>query len=868
MAIATEDPALAPEPATPTEPKDTAAAAPQGRLRRMLGAPLRAPAESWVGAFVVLCCTAFVFWQLHPGLVLAKTTPAGGDMGAHVWGPAYLRDHLLNHGRLTGWTPDWYAGFPAFQFYMLPPALLIVALNVVLPYGIAMKLVTISGVVFLPLAAYVMGRLMRLPFPGPPLLAIATVPFLFDRTWTIYGGNIPSTLAGEYSFSISLTLALLFFGVLHRGLEDGKHRGLATVLLALAILCHAIPAFFAMVGGLVLVLMRLDRKRIAFAAPILVVGGLLTAFWSIPFVLRRGLLTDMGWEKLENYSASLLPDTTRWVLVLALVGLVLSLVFWIRLGAFFAVLGVVFAAAFVVDAAGHFHIWNARLLPFYYLCLYLLAAVGVSEVLRSLAVIVDARVEWRRRLAESFGAVVALAGTLVVVALPLHVLPGGTLRASDGQYSWMGLTTRDDSFIDSWAKWNYEGYERKAAYPEYRGIMSTMQQVGKDDGCGRAHWEYSSDLNRYGTPMAMMLLPFWTDGCIGSMEGLYFESSGTTPFHFLNAAETSKAPSNPVRNTPERPMPYSSFDLDKGVRHLQMMGVKYYLAFSPTAIEAADRHPDLTLVAESAPWKVYEVAGSDLVAPLANEPAVLNGMSNVNPAWQKDAVLWYTDPDALDVFLAPDGPDEWQRVDRGEAPERRPLPQTKVTNIHEGDLKISFDVDRTGEPILVKTSYFPNWKVSGAKGVYRVTPNLMVVIPTADHVELTYGYTSVDYLGFGLTGIALLGLVLLVKRGRVEFPPPKPRRRKDGDDDEGGPDDGWTPPAHPDGDAEEQVDEPEEPAKAPIGFWDSLLAERKAELAEAEDRAADAPGDRRPGGTALLDPDGDLPDDEPGPLRP
>ena len=55
----------------------------------------------------------FVFVQLQPGLMFTNTTPAGGDMGAHVWGPAYMRDHLLPNLRLTGWAPDWYAGFPA-----------------------------------------------------------------------------------------------------------------------------------------------------------------------------------------------------------------------------------------------------------------------------------------------------------------------------------------------------------------------------------------------------------------------------------------------------------------------------------------------------------------------------------------------------------------------------------------------------------------------------------------------------------------------------------------------------------------------------------------------------------------------------------
>src|SRR3546814_4791912 len=51
-------------------------------------------------------------------------------MGAHVWGPAFLRDNLLPELRLSGWTPDWYAGFPAYQFYMVIPSLLIVALDV------------------------------------------------------------------------------------------------------------------------------------------------------------------------------------------------------------------------------------------------------------------------------------------------------------------------------------------------------------------------------------------------------------------------------------------------------------------------------------------------------------------------------------------------------------------------------------------------------------------------------------------------------------------------------------------------------------------------------------------------------------------
>ena len=79
-----------------------------------------------------------------------------------------------------------------------------------------------------------------------------------------------------------------------------------------------------------------------------------------------------------------------------------------------------------------------------------------------------------------------------------------------------------------------------------------------------------------------------------------------------------------------------------------------------------------------------------------------------------------------------------------------------------------------GKPVLVKTSYFPNWKAHGAKGPYRAAPNLMVVVPTSHDVKLTYGLTGADWLGRFIT--------LVVDRGarrahHVEGHPALRRRR-------------------------------------------------------------------------------------------
>ena len=219
--------------------------------------------------------------------------------------------------RLTGWTPDWYAGFPWLVFYFPVPSLLIVVLDVFLPYGIAFKLVSVLGLVTLPIAAWAFGRLSNLQPPVPACLAVATLPFLFDRSFTIYGGNIPSTLAGEFAFSISLSLALVFLGVYARALDTGRNRALAAGLLALTGVTHVIPVFFALAGAALLTVMHFDLRRLRVAAPVAGVSALLAAFWVVPFLWRIPYTNDMGWEKITTIRETLFNADSLWVVALA-----------------------------------------------------------------------------------------------------------------------------------------------------------------------------------------------------------------------------------------------------------------------------------------------------------------------------------------------------------------------------------------------------------------------------------------------------------------------------------------------------------------------------------------------------------------------
>ncbi|MCZ7534773.1 MAG: hypothetical protein M5T61_01750 [Acidimicrobiia bacterium] len=92
-----------------------------------------------------------------------------------------------------------------------------------------------------------------------------------------------------------------------------------------------------------------------------------------------------------------------------------------------------------------------------------------------------------------------------------------------------------------------------------------------------------------------------------------------------------------------------------------------------------------------------------------------------------------------------------------------------MTEISESPERVRFRVDRVGVPVVVKVSYFPNWEVSGAEGPWRLSPNLMVVVPTDEEVTLTYGLTKADWAGRVGTVLGIAGLVLLFRWG--------PRRR-------------------------------------------------------------------------------------------
>ncbi len=669
--------------------------------------------------------------------LLVASTPTGGDMGAHVLLPKVLMEDLLTSGRILGWSMDWYAGFPAMYFYFPVPALLTVALDVILPYGPAFKIVTILGVVALPTASYFFLKFLGFRRFIAVIAGVAGSLFVFMESYSIFGANIKSTLAGEFSFSLSFALSILFVGMAvrnyHRGTVFDPWSGIVLGLTAMSHIITTIVVVFAtlpmLAGPLAAMLAKNGKQRQAAKGAIglvasYAVGFGMSAFWALALGARvfGGMTSDMGWAPVKTivgaYQAPGSPIPGEFVPVLAvgIIGILWTLFRKDTIGTLLMLTLWPLAGYFLI---AHFEmtvLYNARLLPYWFFGMFVFAGIAIALTATAIA----------RRFADRSMATLLTGGVAVALlvggaALSMHDLPG-------------------------WIKWNFEGYEGKAVWNEYEGLMQAVDELPD----GRIMWEANSEMNKYGTPMALMLFPFWSEGH-ASMEGLFFESSLTTPFHFLNAAEVSNRPSNPVRG-----LNYHTMNFDRGVKHLAVYDVSYYVSYTEEGTDAALEF-GLPVLAVAEPWTIFGLPDSDLVDVATYEPVVWAGEGDFFDA----ALEWYDDVENLDVWLVEDGPAEWRRVTEVDQrfDDLRPYDADGTVAITTfDDHEVGFSTSAVGVPHLVKVSYFPNWKVDGGEGVYRIAPSLMLVVPTDEDVTLQFANTWVENLGMALTVISVVGL--------------------------------------------------------------------------------------------------------------
>jgi hypothetical protein len=245
----------------------------------------------------------FMMAFLDVRVLFYDTVPTGGDTASWQGVADHLLTVLLPQGRLTGWDLGNFCGYPNFSFYFLPPFLLAVLPSWLfgLPLTVTLKFAISLGVFLLPVMTYLGLRAMNYRFPGPVIGAAASLLFLFNESYTMFGGNILSTYTGEFCYMFAFALLALFMGTLYRGVETQSGTLGNGVLLGLIGLSH----LFVFIPAICLVVYWfLAGGRLRYLVKVCLVAFGIMAFWILPLIAFRHPFTTpvyMIWQPFVSW---------------------------------------------------------------------------------------------------------------------------------------------------------------------------------------------------------------------------------------------------------------------------------------------------------------------------------------------------------------------------------------------------------------------------------------------------------------------------------------------------------------------------------------------------------------------------------------
>lgn len=676
-----------------------------------------------VDLIIFVLIGVFLFSFLTPKYLLMQTTTTGGDMGSHYPAAVYLKDVLMPAGKIMGWDQGNFAGYPLFYHYFPLPFIITALISFVIPMQIAFKLVTILGTLLLPVCTYFALRAMKYRFPLPIIGAMFTLGFLLNQGNSMWGANILSTLAGEYSYSLSFALMVLLSGSLYAGVEGKNGIVRNGVLVFLVGLSHGFPLIFSCVIALFFMITRRDFKaNFVYLFKVFGLGGLLLSFWIVPFYAHLPYTNTFVLHWVVASWHEYAPDILWPFAALSGVALILNL--FDRRTAY---LVYILAMSVVMYFVGpHIGMLDIRFVPFTQVYLTIFAATFIMVLLEPI----------------KFRSIVPF---ILFIGLVLWVHP----RAAN---------------VKPWVKWNYEGVENKGAWP----TLQELHEFLRSSGGGRVAYEHGPEHNAFGTVRIFEDLPFFTGR--QTLEGLHMAGAISAPFVYYIQSQIGKNASCPLPG-----YNYSSLDVRAAIPRLNMFNVTEYLARTEEAKAQARANPSLKLEKSAGGYEIYRVLTTDghYVVPLAYEPVLYQTRN-----WKKDFHSWFINPALLDIPLV------YAKNPRASDMARFKLQSDSFLNLKKvpldiagadvqeelGPESIKFTTNLIGHPHLIRVSYHPNWRVTGADRIYLVSPSFMLVYPTQENVTLRFEKSVFNYAG-ELMSLAGLAIVLVPrlrgwKRGR------------------------------------------------------------------------------------------------------
>jgi len=692
---------------------------------------------------------------LRIDLSFLNTLPTGGDMGAHIVPTKFFAENFFTNFQLRGWSNDWFAGYPLYYFYFPLPPLITSILNFVLPFSISFKLMVVSTQILLVLS---IELLFRRNSTFSTLGFVAGLLFLLTESFTIFGGNLASSLAGQYSYTLSLAFCNLSIYFLTKS-KNSNNTLISSICLGFALLSHLIPFLIYSPIYLFYFLIKkssTNEKVIAF-----LIFNFLTLDFSVSLFTNLEFTTNMTYAPYSSFSDLIKIDILPLVLISFIYLITKDMFSMLRENITSVYLVIISLLLFFYGPESA--LWNGRLVPFFNLGIIMFFFNQCAKQNRSsfkrignklnLPILLPALIflvykyvdKWSEYYLETSWVIVSLISLLFLLAISKNQNLTATFL--------IALTLGSVSYLPHWVNWNFTGYENKSSWGDIESLYSVLNNLPP----GRIMWEPNSDLNKYGTPMVLMTIPMFTHHT--SMEGLYFDSSITTPFHFIAVSGLAERPSNPVGG-----LSYINGNFDKGMRMMNDLGIDYFIAYTENIKDKADRAIELELIAETEVFKIYDVNSQkvELITKSLLNFDSPSFKSRISSSLIKD----FNDQSFFDLavenFLNDSNFKVIENLDFLDY-DSQDYTRLKITNLNIDNEQITFTTNKVNYPHLIKVSYFPNWQIKEGYGPYRVSPSFIAVVPTSSDVKLVFETGFYEKI-LDTVSIISLGLALFLFR--------------------------------------------------------------------------------------------------------
>ncbi len=655
---------------------------------------------------------------------LFNANPAtGGDTGSHFWPLYTLVKQGLPNWHVRVWNPGNLGGEPHLTHYFPLPYFVMSFLSLFMPLGRAFNIGTILPVGLLPICVYFCFRGLKAKFPVPLLAMIASLSFLYNESFSMWGGNAISTLAGQFAHVYAFDFFLLGFGVLNYEMTHKRQPFYSGILFAAVFLSHFYMAL--MIPILFLVFLAFDRTEIfKLRFQKLILAGLLAlglaAWFVIPMLHNSPWNTAFGlkWGG-ENLINEIAPKIFWPFGILVGLGVLTYVGFAFRKKLFEREWRILIPAGFALIGFGGIYylifptlgLVDVRVIPTIQLSVVILGATFLGITLR-------------RFLSKPW---------VWAICFPL-VMCG---------FYWAGKQVVN---FPGWMKWNYSGWEAKSAYPDLKRLSD---QVRGDFSDPRIIYENNDLSNAAGTIRVFEMMPYFAGRSV--LESVYMQATVVAPMAFYLQALISKTPSCPFPN-----YQCTNYKVSGLWPYMDLMGISQIIVITPEVQAQADHSEFLKKQGDFGNWHLYGTeAKPELVGTISQMPEFVDMKS-----FKKKFYDWFREYKLDSRFLMADlNVDEESKklIAESLAPVGKCHPKLKV----EFD-QMHLSTDCPGKLHFIKFAYHPTWQASTGDKLFLTSPGFIGVIPSATEVNFKWGQHWLWTLANSISWLTLVGVLISI----------------------------------------------------------------------------------------------------------